>query len=388
MGINGTQLLARWGLQDQFAALASGGGGDFGASLAAASSSSATPQVAPASTPLAPFEADVVSGQLGIQLDRGEPTAVVFFDTTGQKLTQTAFEPASILRKATEFGIPLGDLNGLADKLDAKGVGYKPYQLYPGTRSDAGIDLRDLASGGLGTAYDWRTDVNVGLKGAGAASQLLSNQILAQQLALQSSAVTETTGSNPAAAPTSPGAAVSPVTGQASLVSGQLGIQLDHGEPTAVVFFDANGQKLTQTSFEPASILRKATELGIPLSDLNGLADQLDAKGVGYKPYQLYPGTRSDAGIDLRDLASGGLGTAYDWRTDLNVGLKGAGAASQLQANQALAEQLALAPSAVTQTAASPFGAGASFARVAQAWTTAASSFPEFEKAAQTQVAA
>ncbi|MCX6050887.1 MAG: hypothetical protein NTZ60_00045 [Campylobacterales bacterium] len=85
---------------------------------------------------------------------------------------------------------------------------------------------------------------------------------------------------------------------------------------------------------------------GIDKSALTALADQLDAKGVKYKPYELYPGTGSDAGINLRDLASGGLGTAYDWTKDANAAIKdsflvGTGVAGQ--ASQAVADAQVLA---------------------------------------------
>jgi len=309
-------------------------------------------------------KADIVSGRLGVQLEKGQPYAVVYFDATGQKLTQTPFSAPALLEKAAQFGISLGDLNGLADQMDAKGVAYKPYQLFQGTGSDAGIDLRDLATGGLGTAYDWRVDANVSQKAKSGADTLLANQILAQQLGVTPSNVTRqataaasvesaATNANAIAGPASappPEAASNP---QADITSGRLGILLDKGvRPYAMVYFDDAGQKLTQTTFEPASILRKANEFGISLGDLNGLADQMDAKGVAYKPYQLFQGTGSDAGIDLRDLATGGLGTAYDWRVDANVSQKAKSGADTLLANQILAQQLGVTPSNVTRQAA------------------------------------
>ncbi len=155
--------------------------------------------------------------------------------------------------------------------------------------------------------------------------------------------VAPTTGSSPAA----------PAAGQADIVSGQLGIVLDHGTPSSVVYFDADGQALTRSNFDVTAIVTKMDQLGIPSSDLNGLADQLDAKGIGYKPYQLYPGTKSDAGVDLRDLANGGLGTPYDWRVDPTQ----APSAENNQVNSLLiAQQLGSIPTdigqAIDQTAA------------------------------------
>ncbi len=302
-------------------------------------------------------KADIVSGRLGVQLERGRPYAVVYFDATGQKLTQTPFNAPALLEKAAQFGIPLSDLNGLADQMDAKGVAYKPYQLFQGTGSDGGIDLRDLATGGLGTAFDWRVDPNVSQKAKSGADTLLANQILAQQLGVTPSNVTRQaaaaasvdSASTNASAVVSPAPAWTVTNPQADITSGRLGILLDKGvRPYAMVYFDDAGQKLTQTTFEPATILRKATEFGIPLSDLHGLADQMDAKGVAYKPYQLFQGTGSDGGIDLRDLATGGLGTAFDWRVDPNVSQKAKSGADTLLANQILAQQLGVTPSNVT----------------------------------------
>ncbi len=57
-------------------------------------------------------------------------------------------------------------------------------------------------------------------------------------------------------------------------------------------------------------------KFNIEKTDLTGLADQMAAAGKGFLPYELYPGTGSDHGIDLVELANSGLGTAYDWRVD------------------------------------------------------------------------
>lgn len=131
--------------------------------------------------------------------------------------------------------------------------------------------------------------------------------------------------------------------GKADYVSGQIGVNLSRdGKPLSVVFFDEAGRKLTQTTFNAKSILKTAERLSIPLSDLNGLADLLEGAKVGYRPYALHAGTGSDHGIDLRDLASGGLGTAYDWRIDPNVGQKGPMAAKRLAEAQAMAERMGL----------------------------------------------
>lgn len=46
-------------------------------------------------------------------------------------------------------------------------------------------------------------------------------------------------------------------------------------------------------------------------SALNSIADQLEEKGIGYKPGELYPGRGSDHGVNLRDIAIGGTGAGY-----------------------------------------------------------------------------
>lgn len=129
------------------------------------------------------------------------------------------------------------------------------------------------------------------------------------------------------------------------------------GKPagTEVALIDGNGNLLRKVGWNAANILSSAQNFGFDTGALSGLADQLDAKNIPYKPGELYAGTGSDHGVDLRDLANGGLGTAYDWRVDPNVGLKGPGAAALLSRNAALAQELGLtANPAVTTGAAAP----------------------------------
>lgn len=152
--------------------------------------------------PLAPAErvltgagqADVVSGQLGVNFKNGKPAAMLFFDTSGRKLTQTPFEPTMILETMERLKLPMGDLATLADEMDAAAVAYKPYGLFAGTGSDHGIDLRDLAKGGLGTAYDWRNDTAIAQKGAMAAQRQADVQALAQRLNIQANPEVTTGG--------------------------------------------------------------------------------------------------------------------------------------------------------------------------------------------------
>lgn len=125
--------------------------------------------------------------------------------------------------------------------------------------------------------------------------------------------------------------------------SGRLSIQLDQkGQPSKIMFHSENGAKLKTSIFSAPEILKNTSKYGIPLTDLRGIAEQLDAHGVGYKPYELYKGTGSDHGIDFENLIDGGLGTAYDWTKDDSVALKGPSAMRRLAENQALANKLNL----------------------------------------------
>lgn len=144
-------------------------------------------------------KADYTAGQFGLDVNQdGVPIRMNYFDPSGIKLTSSAFSADAILRLSEKFDLDLEPLNDLAAKLDEAGVAYKPYQLYSGTGSDHGIDLNDLANGGLGTAYDWRQDPNVSLKGPNADVRLAENQELADRLNLVlNPSVTSNTGINP-----------------------------------------------------------------------------------------------------------------------------------------------------------------------------------------------
>lgn len=148
----------------------------------------------------------------------------------------------------------------------------------------------------------------------------------------------------------------SPAAGKADFVSGQLGIDLVNGVPGRVKYFDQNGQQLTTSSFDAESILRLSKQFDIDLSDLKGLGEQLDAKNIGYRPYELYKGTGSDHGINFNDLMKGGLGTAYDWRQDTSVAEKGTSAASSLAQAQKTAtdNNVTLNPEVTTQKGIDP----------------------------------
>ena len=148
----------------------------------------------------------------------------------------------------------------------------------------------------------------------------------------------------------------SPAAGKADFVSGRLGIDLVNGIPGRIKYFDQTGEQLTSSSFDVESILRLSKQFGIDLSDLKGLGEQLDAKKIGYRPYELYKGTGSDHGINFNDLIKGGLGTAYDWRQDKSVAEKGSSAAASLAQAQKTAtdNNVTLNPEVTTQKGIDP----------------------------------
>jgi hypothetical protein len=113
------------------------------------------------------------------------------------------------------------------------------------------------------------------------------------------------------------------------------------GQPRLTLrIIDSGGFARGVLGWSAPDILAGAEKYGVDLAPLHDLADQLDAKGVRYKPYELYNG--SDRGVDLRSLANGGMGSAYDWTSDRLVHLKGDGAAASLKFAQELAARLAL----------------------------------------------
>ncbi len=138
--------------------------------------------------------------------------------------------------------------------------------------------------------------------------------------------------------------------------AGQLGVDycpLRSGFKTicSVSYYDPKGVKLTQTPFNPAAILTVMDRFGIDRQQLEGLEKGMEDKNIPHLPYQMYPGTGSDAGINLTDLANGGLGTAYDWRVDPLCQAKGPTACQQVKANAQLAESLDITPTpGVTKT--------------------------------------
>lgn len=151
-------------------------------------------------------------------------------------------------------------------------------------------------------------------------------------------------------------AQTSPAAGKADFVSGQLGIDLVNGVPGRIKYFDQNGEQLTSSSFDAESLLRFTKKFGINLTDLQGLGEQLDAKKIGYRPYELYKGTGSDHGINFNDLIQKGLGTAYDWRKDNSVAEKGPSAVATLaQAQQTATDNnVTLNPEVTTQKGIDP----------------------------------
>lgn len=116
----------------------------------------------------------------------GQPNlSISIVDALGQPVGPSlGWDAPSIVKAARDYNLSLKPLADLADKLDAKGIRYEPYELYLNTGSDAGIDLRDLARGGLGTAYDWRQEDSAALKGDQAALDSIRRANLAAELKL------------------------------------------------------------------------------------------------------------------------------------------------------------------------------------------------------------
>ena len=145
--------------------------------------------------------------------------------------------------------------------------------------------------------------------------------------------------------------------------AGQLGVDycsLSNGSKTicSVSYYDPEGIKLTQTPFNPAAMLTVMDRFGIDREQLEDLEKGMDKKNIPHLPYQMFPGTGSDAGINLTDLANGGLGTAYDWRVDPLCQSKGPTACQQVKANAQLAENLEIEPTpGVTKTNVTPLEA-------------------------------
>ncbi|MFA6900597.1 MAG: hypothetical protein WC256_10380, partial [Desulfurivibrionaceae bacterium] len=149
-----------------------------------------------------PASSDFISGRIGLDLldQTGRIKSVSYYDETGNKLTTSVFRAPNILRMAEKFGINLDDLRGLASQLDTAGIKYKPYEQFQGTGSDAGIDLVDLANGGIGTAYNWTIpDPLVSMKGEYALKQNTEEMALAARLGLTANRALTTTGEESAA---------------------------------------------------------------------------------------------------------------------------------------------------------------------------------------------
>ena len=305
------------------------------------------------------------SGQLSVELnEKGQPFRVQYFDKDGGLLTKSGFGADHIVRLADKFGIDKADLKGIADQMDKDKVGYKPYELYPGTGSDHGIDLYDLADGGLGTAYDWTKDSKAAQRGLHAESRLAANVAMVEKLNIvKNESVTNQVIPETPDYPTHdpdgteithqavkfiPGAM-----GKSDYAAGQIGVELNkHGVPFRVNYFDEDGNKLTSSGFSADHILKFTEKFGIDKAALHDLAAKMDKDKVGYKPYELYPDTGSNHGIDLNDLADGGLGTVYDWRIDEKAANKGLHAERRLADTITMAERLNVVNSMEAKTKA------------------------------------
>jgi hypothetical protein len=117
----------------------------------------------------------------GVSMEDGE---LGYYDPQGNRLRRSIVSAEDLYKNANEFGINLGGIGSLGQKLDAAGINYKPGQLYPGTGSGHGVNFADIAANKLGAAYDWTQDPFAAQKGPGATDSLAASQALAQKLGL------------------------------------------------------------------------------------------------------------------------------------------------------------------------------------------------------------
>lgn len=136
-------------------------------------------------------------------LDVNDRQSLWVMNNQGEAISQVPMSAPDILRTSRDFGLDIGALSTLADQMDAKGVRYLPGALHAG--SDQGVDLRDLAQGGMGSAYDWTSDPLAHLKGPGAQDAVAANALMAQEMGLKRGASTGQTA--PASAPAANGSA-------------------------------------------------------------------------------------------------------------------------------------------------------------------------------------
>ena len=142
---------------------------------------------------------------------------------------------------------------------------------------------------------------------------------------------------------------------------------------------NSQGEALRQVHFSAPEILRATREFGLDPADLSSLADQMDARGIKYAPGARYTG--SDHGVDLRNLAQGGMGAAYDWTSDPLAHLKGPGAQDAVAANALMAREMGL------QRGLAPLGTPGQTATAAPANTTPANTTPANTTPANTAAA-
>lgn len=136
-------------------------------------------------------------------LDVNDRQSLWVMNNQGEAISQVPMSAPDILRTSRDFGLDIGALSTLADQMDAKGVRYLPGALHAG--SDQGVDLRDLAQGGMGSAYDWTSDPLAHLKGPGAQDAVAANALMAQEMGLKRGASTGQTA--PASATAANGSA-------------------------------------------------------------------------------------------------------------------------------------------------------------------------------------
>lgn len=144
----------------------------------------------------------------------------------GEALRQLPANAPGILRASRDFGVDTTDLAALADQMATKGA------------SHPGVDLRDLARGGMGTAHDWTTDALAHLKGPGAQEAVAADALLAQELGLARGTVTTNPGTN---AKTNASATTNTNTSTGSVTTAAVGV-----DSTATTGTTASAEALAQ----------------------------------------------------------------------------------------------------------------------------------------------
>lgn len=115
---------------------------------------------------------------------------------------------------------------------------------------------------------------------------------------------------------------------------------VNRGGVESLWVIDASGNLVTNMKMTPQSIYRASRDFGLDPSHLADLATQIDSNGLLNSKET--NGRHLLKQVNLRDIATGGLGSTVDWRNDPYARFRGATAVDQLRADQSLAAELGL----------------------------------------------